>query len=38
MSVCTTFNGPRMGPIFRGMLLSGRRVAECLLYVLKEES
>lgn len=31
MSVCTTFNGPRMGPIFGGMLLSGRKVAELIL-------
>jgi thiamine thiazole synthase len=28
MTVCATFGGPRMGPIFGGMLRSGRRVAE----------
>lgn len=30
MSVCSAFGGPRMGPIFGGMLLSGRRVAELI--------
>ena len=30
MSVCASFGGPRMGPIFGGMLLSGARVAELI--------
>lgn len=31
MSICAVYGGPRMGPIFGGMILSGRRVAELLL-------
>jgi len=35
MSVSATLGGPRMGPIFGGMLLSGRRVAELVASALK---
>ncbi len=31
MSVCATFNLPRMGPIFGGMLKSGKKVAELII-------
>jgi len=36
MSVCAAFGGPRMGPIFGGMLLSGKRVAELISRELKK--
>jgi len=35
MAVCATFGGPRMGPIFGGMLLSGRKVAGIVAEALK---
>ena len=35
MSVCAVMGGPRMGPIFGGMLLSGRRVADKVLQTLQ---
>jgi thiamine thiazole synthase len=38
MSVCTVFQGPRMGPIFGGMLLSGKKVAEQILEALKQKA
>ncbi len=31
MSVCAAYGGPRMGPIFGGMLLSGQKVAEMVI-------
>jgi len=36
MSVCAAFGGPRMGPIFGGMLLSGRRAAEQVAEALQD--
>ncbi len=34
MAVCAAFGGPRMGPIFGGMLLSGAKIAELVKGVL----
>ena len=36
MSVCASQGGPRMGPIFGGMLLSGARVAEQVMRALSK--
>jgi len=38
MAANATFGGPRMGPIFGGMLLSGKKVAGMLLHALSSES
>jgi len=38
MSVCSAVGGPRMGPIFGGMLLSGRRVAGLVIAAFKGTS
>ncbi|HPB32736.1 MAG TPA: ribose 1,5-bisphosphate isomerase, partial [Candidatus Sumerlaeota bacterium] len=37
MSVCAAFGGPRMGPIFGGMLLSGKKVAGLIQDSIKAE-
>ena len=36
MSVSAIYSGPRMGPIFGGMLLSGKKVAEGIIASLKK--
>jgi len=37
MSVTALYRFPRMGPVFGGMLLSGRRVAEIIAAKLKNQ-
>jgi sulfide-dependent adenosine diphosphate thiazole synthase len=38
MAANATFGGPRMGPIFGGMLLSGKKVADILIRRLQEDA
>ncbi len=38
MAVCATYNGPRMGPIFGGMLMSGLHVAEQIVAATNSEA
>jgi thiazole biosynthesis enzyme len=38
MAANATFGGPRMGPIFGGMLLSGKKVADMLLQALSSSA
>ena len=37
MAANAAFGGPRMGPIFGGMLLSGKRAAEIIIERLREK-
>jgi thiamine thiazole synthase len=36
MAANAVFGGPRMGPIFGGMLLSGRKAAQLIMKELKK--